>query len=86
MLGTAFKVPTLDGDPVTVTVPPGTQPDTVLRLRGKGLPEFGSSRRGDLFVRLKVHIPEQLSADERKLYERLRNSAPGQQYRGKSGA
>ena len=85
VLGTAFKVPTLDGDPVTVTVPPGTQPDTVLRLRGKGLPEFGSSRRGDLFVRLRVHIPERLSADERKLYERLRRSVPVQAHQGKSG-
>ena len=72
VLGTALKVPTLDGDPVTVTVPPGTQPDTVLRLRGKGLPDFGARRRGDLLVRLRVHVPERTSPEERKLYERLR--------------
>jgi len=71
-LGTAIKVPSLEGDPITVTVPPGTQPETVLRLRGKGLPEFGRSRRGDLMVRLKIHVPEGLGTEERKLYERLR--------------
>lgn len=72
VLGTTLKVPTLDDDPVTVTVPPGTQPDTVLRLRGKGLSDFGGRRRGDLFVRIKVYVPERPSAEERKLYERLR--------------
>lgn len=71
-LGTSLSVPTLDGEPVTVDVPAGTQPETILRLRGKGLPEFGSRRRGDLMVRLKVRIPQRLSAEERRLYERLR--------------
>ena len=73
VLGVKLKVPTLDGAPVTVTVAPGTQPETVLRLRGKGLPEFGRSRRGDLLVRVKVHVPERPSAEERALYERLRS-------------
>jgi molecular chaperone DnaJ len=73
VLGVKLKVPTLDGAPVTVTVAPGTQPDTVLRLRGKGLPEFGGSRRGDLLVRVKVHVPERPTAEERALYERLRS-------------
>jgi molecular chaperone DnaJ len=72
VLGTTLKVPTLDGPAVAVTVPAGTQPDTILRLRGKGLPEFGRRRRGDLLVRLKVRVPDQLSVEERALYERLR--------------
>ena len=72
VLGAALKVPTLGGDPVTVTVPPGTQPDTVLRLRGKGLPDFGARRRGDMLVRLRVRVPERTSPEERRLYERLR--------------
>jgi molecular chaperone DnaJ len=76
ILGTTLEVPTL-GAPTTVAVPPGTQPDTVLRLRGKGLPEFGGGRRGDLYLRLRVHIPEQLSAAERKLYEQLRTLRKG---------
>jgi len=71
VLGTALKVPTLDGT-VEVTVPPGTQPGEVLRLRGKGLPVFGARGHGDLNLRIEVKIPERLTAEERALYEKLR--------------
>jgi molecular chaperone DnaJ len=71
VLGTSLEAPTLDGN-VAVTVPPGTQPDAVLRVRGKGLPELGTGKQGDLYVRLRVHIPTRPLAEERKLYERLR--------------
>jgi molecular chaperone DnaJ len=71
VLGRSLEVPTLDGRAV-VTVPPGTQPDAVLRLRGKGLPEFGGGRRGDGYLRLRIRVPEKLTAEERKLWERLR--------------
>jgi molecular chaperone DnaJ len=69
-LGTTLEVSTLDGK-ATVTVPPCSQPDTVLRLAGKGLPEFGSGRRGDLYLRLRLRVPERLSAEQRELYQRL---------------
>lgn len=72
VLGTSLDVPTLDGR-VAVTVPPGTQPDAVLRLRGKGLPVFGGKRRGDLYVRLRVQVPDRLAPEERRLWERLRD-------------
>ena len=71
VLGTRLQVPTLTGE-VEVRVPSGTQPDEVLRLRGKGLPRFEESGRGDLNLRIEVQIPEQLSAEERSLYEQLR--------------
>ncbi len=71
VLGTTLSVPTLEAD-ASVTVPAGTQPDAVLRLRGKGLPRFGEKGRGDLYLRIKVRVPEQLSAQERELYDRLR--------------
>ena len=71
VLGAELTVPTLDG-PAAVAVPPGTQPETVLRLREKGLPEFGGKGRGDFFLRIRVEVPERLSAEERELYERLR--------------
>jgi molecular chaperone DnaJ len=71
VLGTTQQVPTLEGNAV-VTIPPGTQPDTVLRLRGKGLPVFEGKQRGDLHIVVRVWIADQLSAKERKLYERLR--------------
>lgn len=71
-LGTTLTVPTLE-KPAKVTVPAGTQPNAVLRLRGKGLPEFGGARRGDLYLRLLVQVPQQLGTEERGLYEKLRS-------------
>ena len=72
VLGAEIQVPTLDGA-IAVKVPPGTQPDSQLRLRGKGLPRFGGRGRGDLYVRLAVRLPERLGAEERKLWEKLRS-------------
>jgi molecular chaperone DnaJ len=77
VLGTRLEVVTLDG-PTTVTIPPGTQPDTVLRLRSKGLPVFGGSGRGDLYLRVQVRVPDRLSPTERDLYERLRSLSAAQ--------
>ena len=57
VLGAEIAVPTLDGE-IAVKVPPGTQPDAQLRLRGKGLPRFGARGRGDLYLRLAVRRPE----------------------------
>lgn len=76
VLGTSTDVPTLDGR-LSVKVPAGTQPDTVLRLRGKGLPRFGGGLRGDLYVKLQIHVPERLSERQRRLFEQLRT--PGSQ-------
>lgn len=71
VLGTTLNVPTLDGS-ARVVVPPGTQPDAVLRLNGKGLPRFGQDVHGDLFLRLAVQIPEHLTPKEQELYKNLR--------------
>ena len=71
VLGTTLTVPTLDGA-VSVTVPPGTQPQAVLRLRKKGLPAYGGGPRGDLYLYIVVLIPERLTRQERELYGKLR--------------
>jgi len=73
VLGTSIDVPTLN-DPVSIKIPKGTQPDSLLRLRGKGLPQFGGGARGDLYVRVQVHIPERLSEQQRSLFEQLRTA------------
>lgn len=83
VLGTSREVPTVDGH-ATVTIPPGTQPGAVLRLRGKGLPEFGGDGRGDLHLRVQVQVPERLSAEERELYECLRQPGKRRRRRGSS--
>jgi molecular chaperone DnaJ len=72
VLGTTLTVPTL-GASASVTIPPGTQPDAVLRLHGKGLPEFRGKGHGDLYLRIRVHVPERLTAKERELYDKLRS-------------
>ena len=71
VLGTKLQVPTLNGD-VEMKLPAGTQPNEVLRLRGKGLPRFNRSGNGDINLRVQVHIPAKLSWQERKLYKQLR--------------
>lgn len=71
VLGAEIEVRTLDGT-VSVTVPQGTQPNAVLRLGKKGLPYFAQKKRGDLYLRITVHVPESLSEEERELYMRLR--------------
>ncbi len=72
VLGTEIEIPTLEGS-VRVTVPQGTQPNAILRIGEKGLPHFGERKRGDIYLRLHIHIPETLSQEERELYTRLRN-------------
>ena len=71
MLGARLLVPTLVGD-VGVKLPAGTQPNEILRLRGKGLPRFGQKGNGDINLRIQIYIPEQLSWKERKLFKELR--------------
>ncbi|MGB5965151.1 MAG: DnaJ C-terminal domain-containing protein [Sulfurimonadaceae bacterium] len=71
VLGKEIDVSTLEGE-VKVTVPQGTQPNAVLRLSEKGVPRFGEMKRGDLYLRLNVHIPDHLSDEERELYTKLR--------------
>lgn len=60
------------GGHAALKVPAGTQPGEVLRLREKGVAEFVSARRGDRYMRMRVRVQEQLSREERDLYERLR--------------
>ena len=74
VLGTKIQVPTLDGK-IKVKIPAGTQPDEILRLKGKGLPRFKEFGHGDLNLRVVVHIPERLSEDEKKLFLALREKS-----------
>lgn len=79
-LGTRIEVPTLK-DPVKVDVPPGTQPGAVLRVPGHGLPRWRASGRGDLYVTVSVVVPTKLSAEQRQLYEQLRQGPPAHRRR-----
>jgi molecular chaperone DnaJ len=70
-LGMDVEVPTLDG-PARLRIPAGTQTHTLLRMRGKGLPRFRGTGRGDQLVRAIIVTPTKLSAEEQRLLERLR--------------
>lgn len=68
-LGGEIEVPTLDGK-ATIKIPPGTQPGTMFRLKGKGVKNVQGYGQGDLHVRINVEIPSRLTAAQRaKLQE-----------------
>jgi molecular chaperone DnaJ len=69
-LGTRITVPTVDGDE-EVEIKPGTQPDTEIRLRGKGVPHLRRTARGDLHVLVDVRVPTKLTKKQRSLLEAL---------------
>ena len=70
MLGAELQIETLDG-PERLKIPAGTRSGTVLRLKGRGVPEIGRRGRGDLFVQVDVAVPGPLGKRERRLVEEL---------------
>jgi len=70
VLGVSIDVPTIEGK-VNMSIPAGTQPGSVFRLKGKGLIDIHSQRKGDEFVRVNIQIPKKLSAREKALFEEL---------------
>jgi curved DNA-binding protein len=70
VLGTTVSVPTLTGK-VSVRIPPGTDNGQQLRVRGQGLPKGQNGERGDLYVVVKVELPQKISDEERALWEEL---------------
>ena len=66
VLGAEVEVPTLDGK-VKLTIPEGTQPGAVFRLRGKGIPYLRGSGRGDQFVSVTVKVPKNLTGSQKEL-------------------
>ena len=72
-LGDTVEIPTLDGK-VRVKIASGTQPGTLLRLNGKGLPDLHRYGKGDLIVNVNVWIPKHLSKEEKQMVEQLADS------------
>ena len=65
-LGSEVEVPTLDGK-VKLTIPEGTQPGAVFRLRGKGIPYLRGGGRGDQFVTVNIKVPKNLTGSQKEL-------------------
>jgi molecular chaperone DnaJ len=70
VLGSDIKVPTLDGK-AKLKVPSGTQSGTVFRLKGKGMPSLGGYGKGDELVRVIVNIPNDITKEQKALFEAL---------------
>lgn len=71
ILGSRLMVNTVDGE-VELTIPPGTQPNTVLTLENHGVPRLGNPvSRGDHLITVLLEIPTRISAEERELLEKL---------------
>ncbi len=66
VLGAEIEVPTLDGK-VKLTIPEGTQPGSVFRLKGKGIPYLRGSGRGDQFVSVTLKVPKNLTGSQKEL-------------------
>ncbi len=73
VMGCSVEIPTIDGK-AKIKVPQGTQAGKILRLQGKGLPSVNSYGKGDQLVIVNVYTPQELSAEDKKLLEKMRDS------------
>jgi curved DNA-binding protein len=71
ILGTTVSVPTIDDKQLSLKIPPGTKPGTKMRLSGHGLPDMKDSKKGDLYVRIQVKIPQHLNKEQKKIVDKL---------------
>jgi molecular chaperone DnaJ len=75
ILGGEVRLPTLNGN-LSLKIPPETQNGKVFRLAGKGMPQLGNNKYGNIFAKVKVVLPTNLTEEEKKLFERLRSLRP----------
>ncbi|OGG02287.1 hypothetical protein A2W14_00985 [Candidatus Gottesmanbacteria bacterium RBG_16_37_8] len=73
-LGDVVTVTTIDG-PLDVKIQPGTQPGTLIRLKGKGVPHVRDTGRGDHYLKLKVVVPEKLTNRQKELLKEFNEEA-----------
>ncbi|MCX7634144.1 MAG: DnaJ domain-containing protein [Syntrophales bacterium] len=71
VLGTTIDVPTLDGTTKRLKIPPGTQNNTKIRMKGFGVPNLKGGGRGDQYVKINVEVPKRLTERQAKLVRQL---------------
>lgn len=71
VLGGDAVIETMSGK-IKIKILPGTQNGKQVRIKGKGMPVYGTSGFGDLYIVLDIKIPEQLNNEQRDLYEKLK--------------
>ncbi len=72
-LGDQIEVDTIDG-PVKIKIPSGTQPETLIRLKGRGVKYVRGSGKGDEYVRIKVTVPKNLTSKQKELLKEFDSS------------
>jgi len=80
-LGGEIEVPTLYG-PEKIHIPSGTQSGTEFVLKGKGMPRLGSSRKGNLIVRVYIDVPKKLTQKQRELLEEFAKTLGEEPHKG----
>lgn len=70
LLGSEYKIQTLDGDE-NLSIPPGVNHGELLKIKGKGIPN-NQGKRGDFIVRIKINLPQKLSRAAKNLIEKLK--------------
>ncbi len=73
VFGTQVEVPTIDGR-AKIKIPAGTQSGKIFRLKGKGFPSVNSYEKGDQLIQVNVWTPQHISADEKHMLEKLKDS------------
>lgn len=81
-LGGEIEVPTLGGM-IKHNLPEGTQPGTVVRLRGQGVQNLRGAGKGDLYIKINVEIPRKLSEKQKELLRQFDETLTGKEYEGK---
>ncbi len=74
VFGTQVEVPTIDGR-AKIKIPPGTQSGKIFRLKGKGFPAVNSYEKGDQLIHVNIWTPQQVSAEEKAMLEKLSHSS-----------
>ena len=72
-LGTEIQVPTLESTE-KMKIESGTQPNSILKLKGKGLPRQNSGQRGDQYIRVVVQIPKKISKEQKNILHEFEES------------
>ena len=73
VLGGKYKIPRMEDGDLNITIPPGTQDSTILRLKNQGFYKLNSNQKGSLLVKIKIKVPQHLTKQQEDLLLKLQN-------------
>lgn len=73
ILGSEVTIETIDKKTLTIGIPAGTQPDTILSCRGEGLPNIRTKVRGNLLIKVQIEIPKNLNSEQKSVVEQTKS-------------